>query len=181
MMNAMQVLADARSVGKLLDGLADRLDASRPADGPWALVGIKRRGDVLARRLADRLKPDHIGTVDITLYRDDLSEVGPQPVVRTTEIDFPIDGCRIVLVDDVLMTGRSVRAAIQSLLDYGRPRRIELAVLVDRGGRELPIAADHVALAADAEDHQHVRVYLEPTDAQDRIVLLTHAEAMDTG
>ncbi len=175
----MQVLADSKRVAAMLDDLAERIDATRSTDGPWALVGIRRRGDVLARRLAARMKPDHLGSVDITLYRDDLSEVGPQPVVRTTEIDFDPDGCEVVLVDDVLMTGRSVRAAIQSLLDFGRPRRILLAVLADRGGRELPIAADVAALTVDADPGQHVRVHLKPTDEDDRIVLLGHDEAIN--
>src|SRR5690606_13095379 len=106
-------------------------------------------GDLLAQRLSQRL-PHHppvgVGSLDITLYRDDLSEIGPQPIVRTTQIDFDIDALDLVLVDDVLMTGRSVRAALESLMDIGRPRRVWLAVLVDRGGRELPITPDFVAL-----------------------------------
>jgi pyrimidine operon attenuation protein/uracil phosphoribosyltransferase len=178
MMPAMQVLADANQVNQMLDTLAEQIASTRDAEAPLAIVGIRRRGDLLADRLADRLEPDHVGTVDITLYRDDLSEVGAQPVVRTTEIDFDVDGCEVVLVDDVLMTGRSVRAAIQSLLDFGRPKRIRLAVLIDRGGRELPIAADLAGMAVDVGDEQHVRVYLEPTDKEDRIVQMSHDEAV---
>jgi len=177
-MPSMQVLAHANQIDAMLDTLAQRVRDERHANAPLAIVGIRRRGDLLAERLAARLKPDHVGTVDITLYRDDLSEVGSQPVVRTTEIDFDVDGCEIVLVDDVLMTGRSVRAAIQSLLDFGRPTRIRLAVLIDRGGRELPIAADFVGMDTDIDTDQHVRVYLEPTDNEDQIVLMSHDEAM---
>lgn len=167
----MESLADRQAVGGLIDGLADQVAAGLRPSGPWAIVGIRRRGDVLAQRLAERLQPDHAGSVDIALYRDDLSELGPQPIVRTTEIDFDVAGRSIVLVDDVLMSGRSVRAAIQSLLDFGRPRVIRLAVLVDRGGRELPICPDYVGLAVNADAEQHVHVRLEPLDEEDRILL----------
>jgi pyrimidine operon attenuation protein / uracil phosphoribosyltransferase len=145
---AMRVLADQQRVSELIRGLADAIakDMSRAPDEAWALVGIRSRGDVLAERIAPQLKPDHVGTLDITLYRDDLSQSSAQPIVRTTEIDFSIDGINVVLVDDVLMTGRSIRAALQSLMDMGRPKRVWLAVLVDRGMRELPISPDHVAL-----------------------------------
>jgi pyrimidine operon attenuation protein/uracil phosphoribosyltransferase len=180
----MQVLADQRKVGALVQQLADWVRAEvRDSHQPdtWALVGIRSRGDILARRLAEAL-PDQfdgrVGSLDITLYRDDLSEIGSSAVVRTTEIPFPIDGLNVVLVDDVLMTGRSVRAALQSLMDFGRPRRVWLGVLVDRGGRELPIAPDHVALdltrGADAKlvrPGDVVAVELRPTDPHDQIVV----------
>ncbi len=138
-------------MAELIEALAAAIARDGQGDGaPWALVGIRSRGDVLARRLADRLDAEHfagrVGSLDITLYRDDLSEVGPQAVVRTTEVPFAIDGVNVVLVDDVLMTGRSVRAALQSLMDLGRPRRVWLAVLADRGGRELPIQPDYVGV-----------------------------------
>lgn len=163
-------LADAQQVEKLIDRLAAELTAAMDkADGPWALVGVRSRGDELARILAQRVQPDYTGSVDIALYRDDLSEIGPQPVVRTTEIDFPIDGTNVVLVDDVLMTGRSIRAAIQSLVDFGRPRCIRLLVMVDRGGRELPIAPDHVGLRHDAGRDELIEVRLKPSDEIDRI------------
>lgn len=144
----MRVLADESRMVQLLGDLTDVIarDVAAKSTGPWALVGIRSRGDILAERLAASLKPDHVGTLDITLYRDDLSEVTTQPVVRTTEIPFAIDGLDVVLVDDVIMSGRSIRAALQSLMDLGRPRRVWLAVLVDRGQRELPIQPDFVAL-----------------------------------
>mgnify|MGYP002624705466 FL=1 len=148
----MRVIADEKRVESLIDELSqaiarDMADAREAGDGaPWALIGIRSRGDDLARRMAQSLKPDELGTLDITLYRDDLSEVSSQPIVRPTEIPFSIDGVNVVLIDDVLMSGRSVRAALQLLMDLGRPKRVWLAVLVDRGRRELPIQPDHVAL-----------------------------------
>jgi len=176
----MRLLADPARVEQLIDDLADAIRrdvAGRRDRADWALVGIRSRGDLLAKRLADKLQPDHLGVLDITLYRDDLSEIGSQPVVRTTEIPFAIDGLDIVLVDDVLMTGRSVRAALQSLMDFGRPRRVWLSVLVDRGGRELPIAPDHVALDLSKSDIKpaptdRVDVHIQPMDERDEIVLI---------
>ena len=193
----MRTLAEGDRFQQLIDSLCDCIqsamaaagtsDTSDPAEpGGWALVGVRSRGDVLAQRIAQKLGTDRfadrVGTLDITLYRDDLSEIGPQPVVRTTEIDFAIDGLNIVLVDDVLMTGRSIRAALQSLMDLGRPRRVWLAVLVDRGGRELPIAPDFVALdmtdgSSDAPvQDAKVQVMVTPTDEQDAVVLFNEHE-----
>lgn len=174
----MRILADEKQVAAMIERLEGELAAEmRRASGPWAIVGIRSRGDVLAHRLADRLKPDHTGSVDITLYRDDLSEVGPQPIVRTTDIDFPMDGTNVLLVDDVLMSGRSVRAALQSLIDYGRPRCVRLAVLVDRGGRELPIRPDYVGLRVNTDADHHVKVHLKPTDEADQILLFPPEDA----
>jgi pyrimidine operon attenuation protein/uracil phosphoribosyltransferase len=182
----MRVIADDKQVSELIDRLAKAIAADMKSlsgggdRGDWGIVGIRSRGDVLARRLAQRLKlePSHVGSLDITLYRDDLSEIGSQPVVRTTEIPFGLDGLHVVLVDDVLMTGRSIRAALQSLMDFGRPRRVWLSVLIDRGGRELPIAADHVGLdlsrdgeAAQIGPDELVEVRLNPTDERDGIVI----------
>lgn len=178
----MRVLADEGRVAELIDGLARRIATQMEGDGNgWALVGIRSRGDLLAARVAEILGPDRfdgrVGTLDITLYRDDLSEASAQPVVRTTEIDFALDGLNVVLLDDVFMTGRSVRAALQSLMDLGRPRRVWLAVLVDRGGRELPICADFVAMdltrGPALQADEHVQVQLKPTDPQDAILVRT--------
>ena len=177
----MRVLADESRVADLIDRLADTISkevTGAPAADRWALVGIRRRGDILADRLAQRLDPQafdgRVGYLDITLYRDDLSEIGSQPAVRTTDIPFSIDGVNIVLVDDVLMTGRSIRAGMQSLMDLGRPRRLWLSVLIDRGGRELPIAADHVALdlsGGQLETSQRVEVRLRPVDERDAVTV----------
>ncbi len=185
-MPAMAVLADDKRVAELIERLGDWL-AERIAEHrgeAWALVGLRSRGDVIAQRLAARLDATalagRVGSLDITLYRDDLGQIGPQPVVRTTDVSFPVDDTHVVLVDDVLMTGRSVRAAMQSLIDLGRPRRIWLAVLVDRGGRELPIAADVAALDLTHEPAttgKRVQVCLTPTDETDAIVVAEGANA----
>lgn len=175
----MRVLADSQRVDGLVGELAERVGGvmDREPDADWALVGIRNRGDVLARRLADRLGSGRfrgVGSLDITLYRDDLSEIGSQAVVRTTDIPFDIDRVHVVLVDDVLMTGRSIRAAIASLIDLGRPKRVWLAVLVDRGGRELPIAPDFVGLDLTSEKPaagEHVFVRVQPHDQEDRIAV----------
>lgn len=173
----MELLADDKQFQTLTEDLTRRIaEQMRSTEGPWALVGIRSRGDLLAERLATELKPQYSGSVDITLYRDDLSEIGPQPIVRTTDISFPIDGTNVLLVDDVLMTGRSVRAAIQSLIDFGRPRCIRLAVLVDRGGRELPIQADFAGLTVDTDPAQLVEVRIQPTDPDDAVVLFARHE-----
>ncbi len=200
-MSAMRVVADEKRVAELIGELAERVradvfgvrgggvgpdvagnvgeDARGKVGevGGWAIVGVRDRGDEIARRMAAVLKPDHFGILDITLYRDDLSEIGPQPVVGTTEIDFGVDGMTIVLVDDVLMSGRSVRAALQSLLDLGRPKRVWLSVLVDRGGRELPIAADHVGLdlSNDLQAGEWVEVQIKPMDGCDAVVVRSGA------
>jgi pyrimidine operon attenuation protein/uracil phosphoribosyltransferase len=167
----MQQLADDKQVQAITDRLADwakQQIASSDARS-WAAVGIRSRGDELARRIASQASIDRVGTLDITLYRDDLSELSNQPVVRTTDIDFSIDGLDVILVDDVLMTGRSIRAALQSLMDFGRPRRVWLMVMVDRGGRELPIAADVVGLEHVTDGN--VQVLLKPEDERDVILL----------
>ena len=143
-----------------------------------ALVGIRSRGEHLARRLAERLssitgQPVPTGVLDITLYRDDLMRqaVGPQPLVRKTDIPFSIDERIILLVDDVLYTGRTVRAALDALIDFGRPQAIQLVVLVDRGHRELPIKADYVGKNLPTSRRESVQVLLEEVDGHDEVVI----------
>ena len=143
-----------------------------------ALVGIRTRGVPIARRLAQILRTvQHVevptGALDITLYRDDLMRqpVGPQPVIRKTEIPFSIDDKRILLVDDVLYTGRTIRAALDALIDFGRPKLIQLVVLVDRGHRELPIKADYVGRNIPTSLSQSVQVHLSEIDGRDEVEL----------
>ncbi|MFP5343843.1 MAG: bifunctional pyr operon transcriptional regulator/uracil phosphoribosyltransferase PyrR [Candidatus Limnocylindria bacterium] len=138
------------------------------------LVGIQRRGVPLARRIAASIQEHEgveipVGALDITFYRDDLSMVAQQPVVKGTELPDGIDGRTIILVDDVLYTGRTIRAAMDALIDFGRPQAIRLAVLVDRGHRELPIRADHVGKNVPTSREESVRVHLEETDGEDEV------------
>src|SRR5215208_4410609 len=155
-MNAQDI---ERAVHRLAREIAERAKASGAAKD-LAIVGIRRGGVHLGQRLRKELAAalgaePPFGTLDIALYRDDLAEKGAAPVVGPTDVAFPVQGKTLVLVDDVLYTGRTIRAALDELVDFGRPRRVWLAVLVDRGGRELPIAADfvgHTAKVGDAED-----------------------------
>jgi pyrimidine operon attenuation protein/uracil phosphoribosyltransferase len=147
------------------------------------LVGIQRRGVPLARRLAAAIAEHEgvalpVGALDITFYRDDLSLVAQQPLVKGTDIPFPIDGRTVVLVDDVLYTGRTIRAAMDALIDFGRPQAIRLAVLVDRGHRELPIRADHVGKNVPTSREEVVRVTFEETDAEDAVAIDRVADAV---
>ncbi len=141
------------------------------------LIGLRSRGVDLAGRIARELKfidgaDIPVGALDVTLYRDDLDKVGPQPVVRRTEIPFSINEKRVVLVDDVLYTGRTIRAALDSLIDLGRPRLIQLAVLVDRGHRELPIRADYVGKNVPTSRQEQVQVLLTEEDGVDKVVIV---------
>src|SRR6476661_9977633 len=147
----MPVVMDAERISRTLTRIAHEIVERNKGVEDVAIVGIRTRGVHIARRLARSLKEitgDDVatGALDITLYRDDLMRhaVGPQPLVRRTEIQFSIDDRKILLVDDVLYTGRTIRAALDALIDYGRPRAIQLVALVDRGHRELPIRADYV-------------------------------------
>jgi pyrimidine operon attenuation protein/uracil phosphoribosyltransferase len=143
-----------------------------------AVVGIRTRGETVARRLVERLRDQHAklsietGVLDITFYRDDLSRCRGFPLVRATEIDFDINDAWLLLVDDVLQSGRSIRAALDALHDFGRPRVIRLAVLIDRGGRELPIAADFIGHRMLVEPGERVQVKLEENDGEEGVFLI---------
>ena len=156
------------------------LERNKGAQG-LALVGIHTRGIPLAARLAAKLRELEgvdvpLGRLDITLYRDDLSEISVQPIIRDTQIDFDMQPRRIILVDDVLYTGRTVRAALDALLDLGRPQSIQLAVLVDRGHRELPIRADYVGKNLPTARTELVKVKLQETDGLDAVELWERGE-----
>jgi pyrimidine operon attenuation protein / uracil phosphoribosyltransferase len=174
----MPVVMDADRMSRALTRIAHEvLERNRGLDD-LALVGIRTRGVPLARRLARALKEingDDVptGALDITLYRDDLMRqpVGPQPVVRRTEIPFSIDDRKILLVDDVLYTGRTIRAALDALIDFGRPRAIQLVVLVDRGHRELPIKPDYVGKNVPTSLKQSVQVRLQEIDGVDEVLI----------
>lgn len=174
----MPVVMDADRIGRTLTRIAHEIVERNKGVASLALVGIRTRGVHIARRLAALLKEitgDDVptGTLDITLYRDDLSRqaVGPQPLVRLTEIPFSIDDRRILLVDDVLYTGRTTRAALDALIDFGRPSAIQLVVLVDRGHRELPVKADYVGKNLPTSLQESVQVRLQETDGLDQVSL----------
>lgn len=168
---------DEADVCRLIATLADDIAAAFPKEHPINVVGIRTRGEVLAHRLVEQLGLKGYGKVgrgvlDITLYRDDLSEIGPRPLVRPTQLAIQVDGVPLLLVDDVLFTGRSIRAALNLLNDFGRPSAIRLAVLVDRGGRELPIQPDFFALKLpEIPKDYRVNVHLKETDGVDEIVV----------
>lgn len=181
----MPVVLDADRMARSLARIAHEILERKSGPGnnvdiaELALVGIRTRGVPLARRIAKSLLDiSHheipTGALDITLYRDDLSShtLGPQPLVRKTEIPFSIDGKLILLVDDVLYTGRTIRAALDALIDFGRPKAIQLVVLVDRGHRELPIKADYVGKNIPTASTQNVQVHLIEIDGRDEVEVL---------
>ena len=182
----MKVILNAEQIERALGSVAEQIARSetprqtggQSSDNGLAIIGIRSRGEILAQRLADRLsqklrKSIPCGTLDITLYRDDLNAPhgDNQPQVRTTEIGFNIDGKTIILVDDVLYTGRSARAAMDALIDLGRPKAIRLAVLIERTGRELPIQADYYGKKADVRPEQSIQVNLVESDGKDEVVV----------
>jgi pyrimidine operon attenuation protein / uracil phosphoribosyltransferase len=171
------VLLDARAIDRTLRRMADAILELNDGIDELLLVGIQRRGVQLADRLAAIITdregaPPRRGALDITLYRDDLQTIGPRPVVGRTDIPGDIDGAHVVIVDDVLYTGRTVRAALDELADFGRPARIALAVLIDRGGRELPIHADVVGKRIDLTPAQRVDVLVHELDGRDAVVVV---------
>jgi pyrimidine operon attenuation protein/uracil phosphoribosyltransferase len=181
----MQTLMDAARIRQTFSELADRLIADAALkltpENPIALVGIRSRGEIIAQRLAAELArrnfgrggaagPIDVGALDITMYRDDLASRRNIAIPQGTEMNFRLDDRAVILCDDVLETGRSVRAALDALVDFGRPRLIRLAVLVDRGRREFPIVADYTGLKIEAPDiKQRIIVKLQPTDPEDAV------------
>jgi len=170
-----QVL-DSEKVRRALSRMAHEiLERNQGTDG-LVIVGVRTRGVFLAQRLAEKLQeleghPVPVGILDITLYRDDLGYAAVAPVLKKTEIPFDVNGRRVVLVDDVLFTGRTVRSALDALMDLGRPASIQLAVLVDRGHRELPIRADYVGKNVPTNVQEEVLVRLKPHDGTDEVVV----------
>src|SRR3954462_4253609 len=174
----MPVIMDADRLTRTLTRIAHEIVERNRGIENLALVGIRTRGVVIAHRLAQMLQQItnsavRTGALDITLYRDDLMRhaVGPQPLVRRTEIPFSIDDQKILLVDDVLYTGRTIRAALDALIDFGRPKEIQLIVLVDRGHRELPIKADYVGKNVPTSLKENVHVRLTEVDGRDEVAV----------
>ncbi len=169
MTSAEMDLALARIAAQIVENLG-------PAED-FAIIGIRRRGVHLAQRLCTRIegilgRPPLSGILDITLYRDDLTTVSNRPMLRETSINFDVNNVSLVLVDDVLYTGRTVRAALDGLVDLGRPRRVQLAVLIDRGHRELPIQADYIGKYVQTGDDEIVEVRMNEEDGEERVILV---------
>ncbi len=169
---------DQEAIRRAVSRMAHEILEKNKGSSQMGLVGIRTRGVILAQRLKEAIKSIEgadvpTGILDITLYRDDLTLVGTKPVVRETAIDFDITDMKIILVDDVFYTGRTVRAALNALVDFGRPSVIQLAVLVDRGHRELPIRADFVGKNIPTSKHQDVQVILGESDGKTDEVIVT--------
>jgi pyrimidine operon attenuation protein/uracil phosphoribosyltransferase len=171
------VVMDADRIGRTLTRIAHEIVERNKGVEDLALVGVRTRGVPIARRIARALREITAhdiatGALDITLYRDDLQTIGPRPVVGKTSLPLSLDGRNVVIVDDVLYTGRTVRAAMDELADFGRPARIALAVLVDRGGRELPIHADVVGKVVQAASHLRVDVQISDLDGEEGVIIV---------
>jgi pyrimidine operon attenuation protein/uracil phosphoribosyltransferase len=176
MTDRQSVLLDARAMDRTLRRMADEIVELNEGTDDLIIVGIQRRGVQLAAQIVstirEREKADvPSGALDITLYRDDLQTVGPRPVVGPTDLPWAIDGKHVVIVDDVLYTGRTIRAALDELADFGRPKRIALAVLIDRGGRELPIQPDVVGKSVEIRANQRVDVLVKELDGRDAVIV----------
>ena len=170
-------ILDQAGIGRSLTRIAHEIIERNKGIADLTLVGIRRRGAPLAERLADRIADIEgsrldVGVLDITLYRDDLSTLSYQPLVRSTEVPFSVDGKIVVLVDDVIFTGRTIRAALGALMDLGRPKAIQLAVLIDRGHRELPIRADYIGKNVPTARKEEISVRVQEVDGEERVVIL---------
>lgn len=176
MVNEIKKIMSEDDIRKTLSRLAHEVLEKNTSPGEIAVIGIRRRGAFLAERMTEKLmqlseKKVFTGAIDITMYRDDLTEIAEQPVIHETEIPFDITGKNIVLMDDVLFTGRTVRCALDEIIDYGRPARIQLAVLIDRGHRELPIRPDFTGKNLPTALGDNVEVRLREVDEEEEVLI----------
>jgi pyrimidine operon attenuation protein / uracil phosphoribosyltransferase len=171
----MERILDAEEIAAGVERLAQAIREKHNGQ-PIALVGLRSRGDEVAERILTLLAEDDwelsFGVLDISLYRDDFEHLRENPSLQGSDISFSVDGAHVILVDDVLFTGRTVRAALDALSDYGRPAKVELAVLVDRGHREMPIQPDYVGITLDTRRLDHVLVSLEGSDGKDEVQIV---------
>ncbi|MDD5669119.1 MAG: bifunctional pyr operon transcriptional regulator/uracil phosphoribosyltransferase PyrR [Candidatus Omnitrophica bacterium] len=170
-------ILDKESINRILNRMAHEILEKNKGTGELCIIGIRTHGAFLASRMGTRIKLIEnkevpVGILDITLYRDDLTLISSQPVVHKTEIDFDITGKHVILVDDVLYTGRTVRAALDALVDFGRPTTIQLAVLIDRGHRELPIRPDYVGKNIPTAQQETIEVRMEESEGIDEVVII---------
>lgn len=175
--NGSNLIMDEAAILSALEGIAENIKDEFNALDNFALIGIRTRGVVLAKRLQNLLeektgKSPAMGILDITLYRDDLSTLARQPIVKPTTLPFDVDDAKIVLVDDVIYTGRTARAALDEIADFGRPGIVRLAVLIDRGLREYPIHPDYSSKKLETESNQIVQVRVKEIDGDEKVVLL---------
>jgi len=170
-------LMDTLTIDRTLTRIAHEIIERNKGVQNLVIIGIRTRGVPLAQRIARKIEEIEkvsipVGILDITMYRDDLTAVGPQPIVRQTDIPFRVTGKKVVLIDDVLFTGRTIRAALDSIIDLGRPKFIQLAVLIDRGHRELPIRADYVGKNVPTSPEEVIEVNLVEEDGKDSVILM---------
>lgn len=175
-MKSLDTILDAADIDRILIRISHKILEVHKGAESLALIGIQTRGVFLAQRLRKKIKEIEgvdipVGQVDITLYRDDWTRISINPVIQATEIPFSMDGKKIILVDDVLFTGRTIRCAMDALIDFGRPDRIELAILVDRGYRELPIQGNYVGKFVETRRSETVNVMLTESDGEDKVVI----------
>jgi len=176
-----RLVLDAKALDRALTRITHEILERNRDTSDLVMIGIRSRGVDLAARLAAKISAVEgvlvpTGIIDITLYRDDLTRATQQPQVKGTDIRFPLDDRRVILVDDVLFTGRTIRAALDALMDFGRPQSVQLAVLIDRGHRELPIRADYVGKNLPTSSSEAVEVHLEERDGRDEVVLVAAEE-----
>lgn len=182
-MREKATIMDARQIDRALSRIAHEVVERNHGTDDLALVGIRSRGVPLAEALRRKIQEFEgveipTGIVDITLYRDDLSQIAPNPIVQATELPFAIEGKVVILVDDVLFTGRTIRAALDAIIDYGRPRAIQLAVLIDRGHREFPIRADFVGKNVPTALTEVIKVQCLDIDGEDSVLMMEVAEVV---
>ncbi|OGW89274.1 MAG: bifunctional pyr operon transcriptional regulator/uracil phosphoribosyltransferase [Omnitrophica bacterium RIFCSPLOWO2_01_FULL_50_24] len=181
-MSQSKQIMDSDELNRAVTRIAHEILEKNKGTEDLVLVGIRTGGAVLAKRFQEKMesiekKQIPFGLLDITLYRDDLSEIGPQPNVRETEIYFDVSGKKVVLVDDVLFSGRTIRCALDALIDLGRPKSIQLAVLIDRGHRELPIKPDYVGKNIPTSHDEKVVVKFKEHDGEDNVIVVTEGES----